>query len=140
MFILDIFSACFFNSFDHMLVNSIDLLNGNKSGKVNFANYFAQYSKSWKLLYFPECFAKYSKPLKKFTKKLKSYKKNSNGFSYLIVILKGCFIRNLLHVLEMNETVDLRIVSNGILCLFRKESTLIHLVMGVFVLREFSRS
>ena len=140
LFILDVFSAYFFNSFDHMLVNSIDLLNRNKNGKVNFANYFAQHSKSWKLLYFPECFSKYSKPLKKFTKKLKSYKKNSNGFSYLIVILKGCSIRNLLHLLEINETADLRIVSNGVLCLFRKESILVHLVMIVFVLQEFSRS
>lgn len=132
LFILDVFSTYFFNSFDHMLVNSIDLLNRNKNGKVNFANYFAQHSKSWKLLYFPECFSKYSKPLKKFTKKLKSYKRAEK--------LKGCSIRNLLHLLEINETVDLRIVSNGVLCLFRKESILVHLVMIVFVLREFSRS
>ena len=84
-------------------------------------------------------FHKISKPLKKFTKKRKGYTKYPNEFQYLIVTLKGCSLRNFLYLLEVNETVDLRFVNNATLCLFRKESILVHLVVIVFFLREFSR-
>lgn len=39
----------------------------------------------------------------------------------------------------MNETVDLRFVNNAILWSFRKEPILVHLIVFVFVVGEFSR-